>query len=136
MLHIQHGATCDRKVNKDNSCCFRIRSIFWSCLRYNKYRTDLRLTRLPLFTPSARSPKSWASALDFSLRTEGVNNYGLVTLRSVLSISGAIWFCHIPFCPEVKGMPSFEWLKIKEWKTSGNSQKFQEFPNPLISACC
>ena len=26
----------------------------------------------------------------------------------------------IPFCPEVKGMQSFGWLKIKEGKTSGN----------------
>ena len=43
----------------------------------------------------------------------------------------AIWFCHIPFCPEGKGMPSFEWLKIKEGKTSGNSKKIQEFPNPF-----
>ena len=44
---------------------------------------------------------------------------------------GAIWFCHIPFCPEVKGMPSFEWLKFKEGKTSGIPPKFQEFPNPF-----
>ena len=28
-------------------------------------------------------------------------------------------------------MPSFEWLKIKEGKTSGILQKFQEFPNPF-----
>ena len=28
-------------------------------------------------------------------------------------------------------MPSFEWLKIKEGKTSGNPKKFQEFPNPF-----
>ena len=42
---------------------------------------------------------------------------------------GATWFCHIPFCPEVKGMPSFEWLKIKEGETKGNPQNFQEFPN-------
>ena len=28
-------------------------------------------------------------------------------------------------------MPSFEWLKIKEGKTSGIPQKFQEFPNPF-----
>ena len=29
------------------------------------------------------------------------------------------------FCPEVKGMPSFdhEWLKIKEGKTVGNPKK-------------
>ena len=36
---------------------------------------------------SSRSQKSRASALDFSLRAEGVNNGGRVTLRSVLSIS-------------------------------------------------
>ena len=28
-------------------------------------------------------------------------------------------------------MPSFEWLKIKEGKTSGIPQKLQEFPNPF-----
>ena len=28
-------------------------------------------------------------------------------------------------------MPSFEWLKFKEGKTSGIPQKFQEFPNPF-----
>ena len=28
-------------------------------------------------------------------------------------------------------MPSFEWLKIKEGKTSGNPQKLQEFPDPF-----
>ena len=54
-----------------------------------------------------------------------------VRFRSHGTYCGAILFCHIPFCPEVKGMPSFEWLKIKEGKTSGNPQKFQEFPNPF-----
>ena len=38
---------------------------------------------------------------------------------------------HIPFGPEVKGMPGFDWLKIKEGKTSLNPPKFQEFPNPF-----
>ena len=28
-------------------------------------------------------------------------------------------------------MPSFEWLKFQEGKTSGIPQKFQEFPNPF-----
>ena len=54
-----------------------------------------------------------------------------VRYRSHRTNCGAIWFCHIPFCPEVKGMPSFEWLKFKEGKTSGIPQKFQEFPNPF-----
>ena len=46
---------------------------------------------------------------------------------------GAIWFCHIPFCPEVKGMPIFEWLKIKEGKTSGNPKKNPGIPKPFLS---
>ena len=84
---IQHGAAHDRKVNKDSSCgCFRIRSIIWSCAKYNKNRTNLGATWPSLFTPSARSQKSRAFALDLSLRAEGVNNYGLVPPRSVLSI--------------------------------------------------
>ena len=37
-----------------------------------------------------------------------------------------IW-CSV--CPEVKGMPGFERLKIKEGETKGNPQKFQEFPH-------
>ena len=49
--------------------------------------------------------------------------------RSHATNCGATWFCHIPFCPEVKEMPSFEWLKIKEGETKGNPHKFQEFPN-------
>ena len=28
-----------------------------------------------------------------------------VRYRSHGTNCGAIWFCHIPFCPEVKGMP-------------------------------
>ena len=36
---------------------------------------------------------------------------------------GAIWFCHIPFCPKVKGMPSFEWLKFKKGKPQEIPQK-------------
>ena len=43
-----------------------------------------------------------------------------VRYRSHGTNCGTIWFCHIPFCPEVKGMPSFELLKIKEGKTSVN----------------
>ena len=54
-----------------------------------------------------------------------------IIIRSHETNSGAIWFCHIPFCPEVKGMPSFEWLKFQEGKTSGIPQKFQEFPSPF-----
>ena len=41
-----------------------------------------------------------------------------VRYRSYRTNCDAIWGCHIPFCPEVKGMPSLEWLKIKEGKTS------------------
>ena len=63
----------------------------------------------------------------FLLEIEGIG----VRYRSHGTNCGAIWFCHIPFCPEVKGMPSFEWLKFKEGKTSGIPQKFQEFPNPF-----
>ena len=47
-------------------------------------RTDRGVTRPSLLPPSARSQKSRASALDFSLRAEGVNNEGQVALRSVL----------------------------------------------------
>ena len=60
----------------------------------------------------------------------GIEEIG-VRYRSHGTNCGAIWFCHISFCPEVKGMPSFEWLKIKEGKTSGNPQQFQEFANPF-----
>jgi len=60
----------------------------------------------------------------------GIEEIG-VQYRSHGTNCGAIWSCHIPFCPEVKGMPSFEWLKIKEGKTSGTPPKFQEFPNPF-----
>ena len=68
----------------------------------------------------------------------------LIGCRSHATKCGTTWFCHIPFCPEVKGMPSFEWLKIKERGNKGNSQKFQKFPNQsglfhekecMISAC-
>ena len=74
----------------------------------------------------------------------GIEEIG-VRYRSHGTNCGAIWFCHILFCPEVKGMPSFEWLKIKGGKTSGNPKKIQEFPNLsvlfhkkdcMISACC
>ena len=54
-----------------------------------------------------------------------------VQYRSHRTNHGAIWSCYIPFCPEVKVMPGFEWLKIKEGKTSGNPPKFQKFPNPF-----
>ena len=57
------------------------------------------------------------------------NNHYLINHRSHAAKCGTTWFCHIPFCPEVKGIPSFEWLKIKEGETKGNSQKLQEFPN-------
>ena len=30
------------------------------------------------------------------------------------------WRCHKTICPEVKRMPSYEWLKIKEGKSTGN----------------
>ena len=52
-----------------------------------------------------------AESLSLGLRSHGTN-------------CGAIWFCHIPFCHEVKGMPSFEWLIIKEGKT----RKSPKFP--------
>ena len=51
--------------------------------------------------------------------------------RSHTTKCDATWFCHIPFCPEVKGKPSFEWLKFQEGKISGIPPKFQEFPNPF-----
>ena len=40
---------------------------------------------------------------------------------------------HIPFCPEVKVMPSFEWLKIKEGKTSGYPKTIQGIPQSFLS---
>ena len=86
MSHIQHGAAHDHKVNKDSSCCFfEYDQSFGPALGIIK--TEQTLGPLGLrYTPSARSQKSRASALDFLLRAEGVNNYGLVTPRSVLSI--------------------------------------------------
>ena len=63
----------------------------------------------------------------FLLEIEEIGN----RYRSHGTNCGTIWFCHIPFCPEVKGMPSFEWLKFQEGKTSGIPQKIQEFPNPF-----
>ena len=45
------------------------------------------------------------------------------------TICGAVWRCHVPFCPEVKGMPSFKWLKIIEGKLTGNPQNSRNSPN-------
>ena len=61
--HIQHGAAHDCNVKKIVFVIFTTLSIILSCLRYNKN-----------------------SALDFSLRAERWNNYGLVTPLSVQSI--------------------------------------------------
>ena len=35
---------------------------------------------------------------------------------------------HIPFCPKVKAMPGFDWLKIKEGKTSLNPPNSRNSP--------
>ena len=48
--------------------------------------------------------------------------------KKIVAPSGIVIYLPVP---EVKIMPSFEWLKIKEGKTSGNPKKFQEFPKPF-----
>ena len=54
-------------------------------------------------------------------------------LRSQLTNCGAVWRCHIPFCPEVKGMPSFEWFKIKEGKNTGNPENNPGIPQSFLT---
>ena len=77
----QYGDVHNRKVNKD-ICCFKKKIlIIWSCLMYDKYRTDRGVTRPSFFHLLVHI------ALNFSLRAERWNNYGLVTPWSVLSIN-------------------------------------------------
>ena len=46
----------------------------------------------------------------------GIEEIG-VRYRSHRTNCDAIWGCHIPFCPEVKGMPSFEGQGVSEHHT-------------------
>ena len=55
--------------------------------------------------------------------------------RSHRANCGTVWRCHIPFCPKVKGIPSFEWLKIKEGKPQEIPQYSKNSPERMHDIC-
>ena len=112
--------------------------IFWRTSSHSHFKKTINFNDFALkLKKKWRWGKLYSASLDFTLSHHSSSfwQFPFITLtiglmELIVAPSGC---CHIPFGPEVKGMPGFQWLKMKglKRKLQDIQKTFHEFCNQL-----